>query len=388
MTAPAYTPRSRLDKDGVMRWRCSTCAAYRPENEMIWGLGDESEEWPPWRVICWHCRPVVERSSHPVGNAVGIPPLPSAPRPRQPPSPRRLTPLIRQDPAAAGLPRKDRGTAARKSAHLRPSEARPVRSSNRHALVTYREGGQQERGRTHVARPPVVAASRLRRPSKAHRVPKTTIGGEAEENSGFHPQVFFNPKLSREELHVLLQNTSMTRMELYRLFNRFKALCQLSGTPGSINKKTFKEGVSSLAFEDDAFVNRVFKLLDEDGSGTVEWEEFVNTVNALETGSPHEKLSFCFQVYDEDGNASIERDELKAMFTSMIQTSTDATKGTEEMSNELNELIDDFVNSIYDSIDVDRSGSLKFPEVLEAIQRRKITDVWEVFGRTLVSGIG
>ena len=29
---------------------------------------------------------------------------------------------------------------------------------------------------------------------------------------------------------------------------------QLSGTPGSIDKKTFKEGVSSLAFEDDAFV--------------------------------------------------------------------------------------------------------------------------------------
>ena len=28
----------------------------------------------------------------------------------------------------------------------------------------------------------------------------------------------------------------MTRTELYRLFNRFKALCQLSGTPGSINK--------------------------------------------------------------------------------------------------------------------------------------------------------
>ena len=77
---------------------------------------------------------------------------------------------------------------------------------------------------------------------------------------------------------------------------RSKALCQLSGTPGSINKKTFKEGVSSLAFEDDAFVNRVFQLLDEDGSGTVEWEEFVNTVNALETGSPHDKLAFCFQV--------------------------------------------------------------------------------------------
>ena len=134
----------------------------------------------------------------------------------------------------------------------------------------------------------------------------------------------------------LLQETNMTRTELYRLFNRFKALCQLSGPPGSIDKKTFKEGVSSLAFEDDAFVNRVFQLLDEDGSGTVEWEEFVNTVNALETGSPHDKLSFCFQVYDKDGNASIERNELHDMFTSMLQA---GMKGTEDMSEELKELI-------------------------------------------------
>ena len=59
----------------------------------------------------------------------------------------------------------------------------------------------------------------------------------------------------------------MTRTELYRLFNRFKALCQLSGTPGRCSKKIFKDGVSSLAFEDDEFVDRVFNLLDENGSG-------------------------------------------------------------------------------------------------------------------------
>ena len=126
----------------------------------------------------------------------------------------------------------------------------------------------------------------------------------------------------------------------------------------------------------------MFSLLDEDGGGTIDWEEFVNTVNALETGSPHDKLSFCFQVYDRDGNASIERSELHDMFTSMLQAGN-----TSDMSDELKELIDDFVNSIYDSIDADRSGSLELDEVLEAIQRRKITDVWEIFGRTLVSNI-
>mmetsp|Transcript_17104 Transcript_17104/g.36699 ORF Transcript_17104/g.36699 Transcript_17104/m.36699 type:complete len:398 (+) Transcript_17104:433-1626(+) len=196
----------------------------------------------------------------------------------------------------------------------------------------------------------------------------------------------YSPKLDHERMQALLKETAMTRTELFRLFNRFKALCKMSGTPGAIDKKTFKEGVSSLAFEDDAFVDRIFKLLDEDGSGTVEWKEFVNAVNALETGSPFDKLNFCFRVYDRDNNKSIEREELQHMFTEMLMfdATIDKTERAVEVTDALQELIDDFVNSIYDSIDADRSESLEFDEVAEAINQRKISDVWEVFGRTLV----
>ena len=98
--------------------------------------------------------------------------------------------------------------------------------------------------------------------------------------------------------------------------------------------------------------------------------------------APDPKLAFCVQVYDANGNNSIERDELHKMFTSML--SGGMTDDTADMSDEL---IDDFVNSIYDSIDCDRSGSLEFDEVAEVIEKRKITDVWEIFGRTLVSSV-
>ena len=87
-------------------------------------------------------------------------------------------------------------------------------------------------------------------------------------------------------------------------------------------------------------------------------------------------------MYDADGNNSIERDELHKMFTSML--SGGMTDDTADMSDEL---IDDFVNSIFDSIDCDRSGSLEFDEVAEVVEKRKITDVWEIFGRTLVSSV-
>ena len=194
-------------------------------------------------------------------------------------------------------------------------------------------------------------------------------------------------RLDRAMMHQLLRETSMTRTELYRLFNRFKALCKLSGTPGSINKHMFKEGVSSLAFEDDNFVDRVWKLLDVDRSGAVEWYEFVNAVNALETGSALDKLRFCFRVYDTDNNESIDREELHAMFSSMLLCAPGTGTHIPEASPALNELIEDFVNSIYDSFDADRNSALDFSEVLEALKRKgnEISDPWEIFGRTLVS---
>jgi hypothetical protein len=61
-------------------------------------------------------------------------------------------------------------------------------------------------------------------------------------------------------LRRLLRETSMSRTELFTLFNRFKALCKLSGsTTSSIDKKTFKDGVATLAFEDDTFADRIFQ---------------------------------------------------------------------------------------------------------------------------------
>ena len=105
-------------------------------------------------------------------------------------------------------------------------------------------------------------------------------------------------------------------------------------------------------------------------------------------GTPYDKLHFCFRVYDSDGSNSIERFELQEMFTAMLLRNTGAVASADDdISPDMQELIDDFVNGIYDAFDTDRSESLEFSEVLSVVQRQRIKDVWEVFGRTLISSV-
>ena len=227
-------PRSTMDRDGVMRWRCSQCSVFRPESEMVWGLGGGREEWPPWRVVCTRCSAALPKLSTPP--AAKHSPQRSQLSPRRTLSPRRLVPLAT---ARADLNARSACTRAAASGGslaaasiLRPPAPRRSRDPQRHALVSrFRDDGLH-------ARPKPLAApgvnSRLqatqRYQATQHSIRCRSDADEDEDEpppGGFHPQIFFEPKLERSMLRGLLAQTTMSRTELYRLFNRFKALCQV-----------------------------------------------------------------------------------------------------------------------------------------------------------------
>lgn len=224
-------PRSTMDRDGVMRWRCSQCSVYRLETDIVWGIGGGREEWPPWRVVCMRCSAALPKLSTPP--AVKHSPQRSQLSPRRTVSPRRLIPLAT---ARADLTARSACTRAAASGGslaaasiLRPPAPRRFRDPQRHALVSrFRDDGLH-------ARPKPLAApgvnSRLQALSTIQHSIRCRSDADEDEDEpppgGYHPQIFFEPKLERSMLRGLLAQTTMSRSELYRLFNRFKALCQV-----------------------------------------------------------------------------------------------------------------------------------------------------------------
>ena len=56
------------------------------------------------------------------------------------------------------------------------------------------------------------------------------------------------------------------------------------------------------------------KLADTDGSGYIDYSEFVAATMNTQTLLSKEKLEMCFKMFDKDGSGKISMDELKEIF--------------------------------------------------------------------------
>lgn len=81
---------------------------------------------------------------------------------------------------------------------------------------------------------------------------------------------------------------------------------------GQLSKKKFIEVYSSFFPTGDAdqFCTHVFRTFDKDNSGKIDFNEFLLAINITSGGQPKEKLEWAFQMYDIDGNGTIEKKEM------------------------------------------------------------------------------
>lgn len=179
--------------------------------------------------------------------------------------------------------------------------------------------------------------------------------------------------LSDQDVGRLMKATNYTRRELFYLFVRFKALCSLSPTPEGIDKETFRKAVPLLSVEDDLFVDRVFEVLDEDGSECIEWAEFLEAMSALEKGTRECRTAFLFKVYDQDHDGGISKDELYKFFLSSLMVSVD---------DNIRSVSEYFVNKVFSEIDVDADGKMTVEEALKYIEDHP--EVKDIYGSELV----
>jgi diacylglycerol kinase (ATP) len=94
-----------------------------------------------------------------------------------------------------------------------------------------------------------------------------------------------------------------------------------------------------------------------DNSGTVSFKELATALSVISKGKPEEKLAYLFDVYDINGDATLDKDELNKIVEQMKTVAKEL--GRDEAS------INDFIAGLMKKIDKNGDGQVSKSEWID-----------------------
>ena len=164
-------------------------------------------------------------------------------------------------------------------------------------------------------------------------------------------------RLQQAAIQYIVNNLATTEEldELQRAFNTL----DISKT-GKITREELFQGFQAFTDEARDEVDAIFKEVDLDGNGTIEFSEWI--VASIDKNSliTDEKLKMAFALFDTDGGGTISSTEVKATLTGQDEAG---------MTDEDLKIWDDLVNEV----DLDGNGEIDFYEF--CFMMRKIVSI-------------
>lgn len=148
---------------------------------------------------------------------------------------------------------------------------------------------------------------------------------------------------------MLNKSNKLTGPFLIHLKNKFK---DIAGEDQLIDKAEFFEG---LEIKNKQLSDRLFEIFDKDKNGTVDYDEFISTIEEITNGSKDKKIRFAFKLHDLDNSGFIDKEELSILISqSFVENNLDYDEF------QLSLLVDEF----FLKADKDKSGTIDFDEFL------------------------
>ncbi|WBW74934.1 serine/threonine protein phosphatase PP2B (calcineurin B) regulatory subunit [Schizosaccharomyces osmophilus] len=155
----------------------------------------------------------------------------------------------------------------------------------------------------------------------------------------------------------LISNSTFTNEEIARIRKRFKKID--ANHSGSIDRNEF---LSIPSIANNPLASRLFSVVDEDGGGDVDFQEFINSLSVFSIhGNKEEKLRFAFKIYDIDRDGYISNGELFLVLKMMV--------GNNLREDQLQQIVDKTIMEV----DKDCDGKISFEEFKQVVSNSNVT---------------
>ncbi|XP_046454095.1 Kv channel-interacting protein 1-like [Daphnia pulex] len=167
-----------------------------------------------------------------------------------------------------------------------------------------------------------------------------------------------------EELKSLERSTKFTRKEIQLIYRGFKQECP----NGVVDEQSFKEIFVQFFPQGDAsqYAHYVFKTFKNGGTGTIKFEDFLQSLSQASRGTIQEKLRWIFGLYDLNGDGYISKSEMTSVAMAIFDMlGRHAAPAVDDQTASKH------IDQIFHKIDVNHDGLITFEELSQWCTREE-----------------
>ncbi|XP_053394757.1 neurocalcin-delta-like isoform X2 [Mercenaria mercenaria] len=168
--------------------------------------------------------------------------------------------------------------------------------------------------------------------------------------------------LNPESLQQLRNEVNLSPEEIQAWYKEY--LTSLRGGQQELTRDEFKKVYNSLFIGDASkFAEHVFRTFDKDGSGTVNFKEFLIGLCVSGSDTNNEvKLKWAFNMYDINGDGFINKSEMKEIVEAIY-------KMTNAMAPKELDTPEKMTEKLFEEFDLNKDGHITFEEFKEGASK-------------------